>query len=309
MSVYSALKFEMPVIAYSALHQVRKGIIPEVYIQTMKDFHRLLREETDRVNAAWEGFKNEAAARTIQSVRSLLLEYLSTPLKSDNDAIQRILRDRVEEYSKSVLPEKGLGMILTSEGKVIDLPEGGGRSLASSGKKYLSELGFKMDRPQREVFESVFLVDGGMNLDIIEHIVRDRIGIYTPVHGKHIGEFDSYAYSAHNLVFLEGALDPGSTRYEMAVFLSKGGVKYDVFRSALKSKLAAIVDRHKLPHASLWQRKLGLGSGREFVLRVQGNDAENLADVMKSLHNDADPVFLKGALRSGHLLFKEYIRE
>jgi hypothetical protein len=200
-------------------------------------------------------------------------------------------------------------MIMTSEGRVIDLPEGSGRSLALSGKKYLLELGFNMGRPHRDVFESVFLVDGGMNLDIIEHIVRDRIGIYTPVHGKHIGEFDSYAYSAHNLVAWEGTLEPRNVGYELAVFFSKGGVKYDVFRSALKSRLATEIDRHKLPHGSLWQRKLGLGSGREFVLRLQGSDPATLAEVIKSLQGNADTAFLKEAFRNGHVLCKEYIRE
>ncbi|MEX2117606.1 MAG: hypothetical protein WEB37_12040 [Bacteroidota bacterium] len=309
MSVYTALKFEMPVVAYSALHQVRKGITPEVYIQTMKDFHRLLREEMANVNTAWHGFRNDAIARTLQSVRGLLLEYLNTPLKSDSEAIQKILRERIEEYSRNVFPDKPLGMILTTEGRVIYLPQGTSRTLALSGKKYLSELGFGIGRPHREIFESVFLVEGGMNLDIIEHIVRDRIGIYTPVHGKYIGEFDSYAYSAHNLVALEGELGPANTEHEMAVFFSKGGVTYDVFRSALKSKLGAVVDRHKLRHSSLWQRKLGLGSGREFVLRLQGNNSAVLAEAIGALYGSTDAPFLKDALAAGHLLCKEFIRE
>jgi len=309
MSVYSALKFDSPIIAYSALHQVRKGIQPGVYIQTMKDFHRLLREETFKVNSAWEEFRKDAVTRTLQAVRSRLLEYLSTPLKSDSEAIQKILRERIEEYSRTVLVDTPLGMIQTTEGKVTDLPAGSVRSLALSGKKYLTELGFSTGRPERDIYESVFLVHGGLNLDIIEHMVRDRIGIYTPVHGKHIGEFDSYSYSAHNLVGLAGTLDGGTPKHEVAFFFSKGGVHYDVFRSALKSKLADVIDRFELPHASLWQRKLGLGSGREFVLRFQGDEPEALMEAISLLHSKEDGAFLKKAFRAGHVLCKEFIRE
>ncbi|MEX1138892.1 MAG: hypothetical protein WEB33_01030 [Bacteroidota bacterium] len=309
MSAYSALKFEMPVIAYSAMHQVRKGIDPAVYVQTMKDFHRLLRDETGKINVAWDEFRKEAVTRTLQAARGRLLEYLSTPLKSDSEAIQSILRERIEEYSRTVLSEKPLGMIQTSEGKVVDLPTGIAKRLVLSGRKYLTELGFSMGRPKRDIFESVFLVEGGMNLDIIEHMVRDRIGIYTPVHGKHIGEFDSYAYSAHNLIVLEGELGANTSKYEMAAFFSKGGVKYDVFRSALKSKLAAVIGLKKITHGSLWQRKLGLGSGREFVLRLQGNEPAVLSEAISSLYSKEDAPFLRNALQGGHVLCKEFIQE
>lgn len=309
MSVYSALKFDPPVIAYSALHQVRKGIDPGDYVQTMKDFHRLLREETVKMNSAWEEFRKEAVTRTLQAVRSRLLEYLSTPLKSDSEAIQNILRDRIEEYSRAVLLETPLGMIQTTEGKVVDVPAGSARNAAISGRKYLAELGFALGRPKRDIYESVFLVHGGLNLDIIEHVVRDRIGIYTPVHGKHIGEFDSYAYSAHNLVASAGMSDAGNPTYEVAFFFSKGGVHYDVFRSALKSKLESVVADFKIAHGSLWQRKLGLGSGREFVLRLQGNELDALVKAITSLPSKEDGSFLKKAFQAGHVLCKEFIRK
>lgn len=308
MSVYSALKFESPVIAYSALHQVQKGIEPGVYVQTMKDFHRLC-EETFKVNSAWEEFRKDAVTRTLQAARSRLKEYLSTPLKSDSEAIQSILRERIEEYSRTVLLETPLGVIQTTEGRVVDLPAGSARSIALSGKKYLTELGFSTGRPKRDVFESVFLVQGGLNLDIIEHMVRDRIGIYTPVHGKHIGEFDSYSYSVHNLIDLAGTLEGGTPKHEIALFISKGEVHYDVFRSALRSKLADVIERFKLPHASLWQRKLGLGSGREFVLRFQGNEPDVLMEAISSLPSKEDGAFLKEAFQAGHVLCKEFIRE
>jgi len=310
MSIYSALGFDEPTISYCALHQVRKGIQPEVYRQTMKDFHGLLREETEKVNTAWKAFRDEAVSRSIQSARSHLLQYLSTPLKSDTDEIQRILREKIQDYSNAVLSGNPLGMLLTSEGKIIDVPASATwKSLTASGKRYLTELGFSGGRPRRDVYESVFVVAGGQNLDVIEHIVRDRIGIYTPVHGKHIREFDSYSYGVHNLVLLLGPLEAKDALFEAGLYFSKGGVKYDVFRATLREMLEPAQQQFSLTHVSLWQRKLGLGVGREFVLRIQGTDMKPLLDAIKDLQSKASKPFMKQPLKGGNVLCKEMIRE
>ncbi|HEX9615378.1 MAG TPA: hypothetical protein VGA55_07710 [Bacteroidota bacterium] len=310
MSIYTALGFDEPTIAYCALHQVRKGIAPEAYRQTMTDFHKLLRDETAKINAVWETFRNEAMARSLQSARSHLMQYLSTPLRSDAGEIQRILRERIEEYSNAALPKSPLGMLLTSEGRVIDPPVNNeSKSLAASGKRYLTELGFSTGRPQREIYESVFVVSGGQNLDVIEHLVRDRIGIYTPVHGKHIGEFDSYSYGAHNLVLLLGPLAAKDAAFEVGVFFSKGGVKYDLFRSTLKELLEAVQAEWNLSHLSLWQRKLGLGAGREFVLRIQGAELPRLLQALRALQTRAGQPFMKQPLKAAHVLCKEVIHQ
>lgn len=307
MNIYSALRFEVPIIAYSALHQVRKGVTAEAYRKTMEDFHRLLREETEAIRKAWDAHRVEASSRAIQSARGLLTQFLSTPLKSDVDDIQRILRERLDEYGAAVSVQARPGMLSTGEGRIVESTDVSFRKLAITGRAYLSELGFHTGKGRPEIYESVFLVEGAGNLDVIEHMVRDRIGIYTPVHGKHIGEFDSYAYNAHNLVLVLGEMKPGAT-HEAAAWCSKGGVKYDVFRSALKDELERLMSKQKaLLHASVWQRKLGLGSGREFVIRLQGNDLSDLCRAVDDLRTGSKEKYVRTALAGGHVLCKELI--
>jgi hypothetical protein len=307
MNLYSALRFEIPTIAYSALHQVRKGITTEAYMQTMKDFHRLLKDETENIRRAWEAFRQEASVRTTQSVRSLLTQYLSTPLKSDTDDIERILKEKLKDYTLSVSAQVRAGILFATEGRVIEPPGLPSlKGLGLSGRKYLTELGFDSGKTRRDIFESMFVVEGGENLDVIEHMVRDRIGIYTPVHGKHIGEFDSYAYNAHNVVTLFGDLDGGG-RFEAALWFSKGGVKYDLFRSTLSESLEKIQGEGKYSSISVWQRKLGLGSGREFVLRLRGDDLPDLCHSLRRLQTDQPQKFLHSALQGGHVLCKEMV--
>lgn len=308
MNLPSALKFDGPRICYSALHQVRKGVPVETYVETMKDFHRLLREHTGEILTAWEAYRTEAQTRAVQSARSLLTQYLSTPLKSDADDIQRILRERLEEYEGAVAGHMRPGLIATAEGRIVDPPSlPAFRKAGASGRKLLAELGFVTTKAGTDIYESMFILEGSGNLDVLEHMVRDRIGIYTPVHGKHIGEFDAYAYNAHNLVTLHGSLDDPSS-HEVTVWFSKGGVKYDLFRTTLGESLASIVAGRKTPHASVWQRKLGLGSGREFILRLRGNDLQTLCEAVLEMQAGEKQKFLRSALQGGHLVCKEMIR-
>lgn len=305
MNIYQALQFGVPIIAYSALHQVRKGVPVETYVATMKDFHRLLREQTESIRKSWEAFRTEAATRSVQSARSLLTQFLSTPLKSDADDIQRILRERLEEYESAVSGRLSPGLLATAEGRVIEpAATPAFRKLAVSGRKFLTETGFRTTKTATDIFESVFIIEGSGNLDVLEHMVRDRIGIYTPVHGKHIGEFDAYSYNAHNLVHLRGDLNDPSP-YEAALWFSKGGVKYDVFRSTLKEGLESRIAGGEIPHASLWQRKLGLGSGREFIMRLRGNDLGVLCETVAAMQAGEKQKYVRSALQGSHLVCKE----
>ncbi len=308
MSIYTALSFDIPVIAYCALHQVRKGTKREDYQKTMADLHRLVRVETEAVNAAWRKYQSEASAHILQTQQSLLSEFLSTPLTSDREEIQNILKNQLVEYSKRVLPNHRFGVVTATEGRVMvnSVGEGGFNKLARSGKKYMTELGFRTTKGHPEIYESMFVFEGGQNFDIIEHMIRDRVGIYTPVHGKHIKEFDSYAYAAYNLVYLSGDLDSHG-KFEASLFFSKGETQYAPFRNALREMLDLSQANRPFPHVSVWQRKLGLGAGREFVLRIRSSDVKNIASFLAKIPTVERKQFASQALNKGHLLLKEMI--
>lgn len=308
MSIYAALKFPVPSMAYCAIHQVKKGVATDEYRRTMADFHALLMKETASIDSLWKAYVSEAKERAVQVVRGMLSPFLSTPLKSDDEEIRKIIREGITEFSKQVSPDLPYGMRSTSEGQIVVEPEATGitKKLLDSGKVYLRDLGFQMAKNGPAIFESVFLVDGGINFDIIEHIVRDRIGIYTPVHGKHILEFDAYAYAAYNRILHSGGQDDSGV--EAAFFFSKGSTRYEPFRNGLSLLLGEIGAVSSVSAVSVWQRKLGLGAGREFVLRASASGMKTVHDIVGIIREHREREFARDAILGGALLVKERVR-
>ncbi len=308
MSIYSALSFDAPIMLYATFHQARKGVKPNDYINTMKDLHRLLHEHSEEVQRLWNQTLDATMSHTVTKLRRSLSQFLTTPLKSDEVEIEHGLREQLRDFVNETLGNSPLGVIASTEARIVVNGEEMGlpKKMAAGGKPYLKELSFYLGKGFSPIFESNFFVHGAANLDIIEHMVRDRVGIYTPVHGKHIKEFEGYSYALYNLIHLHGELKRGEERYEVALFFSKGETRYAPFRNGLVELISRLTQSHSISHASLWQRKLGLGVGREFVFRVRGDDVKSLTKVIRDLDFEEQP-FVTDALKRGHILIKEFL--
>jgi hypothetical protein len=113
------------------------------------------------------------------------------------------------------------------------------------------------------------LVDPSM-----EHIVRDRMGIYVGSHGAHIENVGRTSFGTYNLIYqlgesLTAHLDNDVATQEVTFAFSKGPFHYSDFRRDVSALMEHIAEQINLIHTSFWQRKLGLGTGKEFVLRLR----------------------------------------
>jgi hypothetical protein len=141
--------------------------------------------------------------------------------------------------------------------------------------------------------------------------VRDRIGIYDSPHGTHLQGLGSYSFSAYNLVYAAGAR-PSQERkkglVEVSIAFSKPPVEYVPFRKSITSGLDQHVAGDTILYTSLWQRKLGMGKGREFILRFLCDEIERLDAIMHWLHEHHERDFPTGALvDQGAMFFKELL--
>ena len=305
MSFYKALEFSRPVICYSALHQVRKGVKPSDYVATMTDFHALLRRESEKVVQIWEDYVRTFRTSAVRTSRGSLSQFLTMPLTSDLREVERVLEELASQTEKQLLGSGPVGLLAGTEGKVDSSVELSPKGRASA-RAYLRELGFNVTKASADIYESNFFVDGSLNLDILEYLVRDRIGIYTPVHGKHITEFEAYSYAAHNCVYLHGELAAREGMIELAIFFSKGKEKYAPFRSTLVKFFESAVSP-QLIHISMWQRKLGLGAGKEFILRVRSLKSAPLESILARLASQSKTVQSLRSIVAGHALVKQLL--
>ena len=140
------------------------------------------------------------------------------------------------------------------------------------GREYLASLGFKPG--QGPLHEAWLLFRGSIHYDVMEHIVRDRLGIYRGSHGAHIENIARTSFGTYNLIYqlgesLTADLVGDVPTQEVTFAFSKGPIRYSDFRHEVSALMEHIAEQINVIHASFWQRKLGLGTGKEFVLRLR----------------------------------------
>ncbi len=84
----------------------------------------------------------------------------------------------------------------------------------------------------------------------------------------------SLSFGTYNLIYqlgdgLTADLPKDTPRQEVTFAFSKGPIHYSDFRQEVSALMEHVDEQADLMHASFWQRKLGLGTGKEFVLRLR----------------------------------------
>ena len=312
MSLYRFIDTPVPVIDYCVFHQAQPDLPKDEYLKTMKELHLRVAKESDDINAGYTKYIADAMAREGQRLRNTLSHFLQTPFSSDNEEVRVLLEESIGRFRDQMLDGSRAGLQRSREGRLffVSSQKSAEKRLLKNGKTYLDTLGFKTTKGHPDIYESTFTIEGGTNLDILEHIVRDKLGIYSTTHGKHLKESGGYCFAAYNQAFALGALPAvteTSKQVELDFFFSKPDMKYAPFRSGMSEAVEALFSKLKLTYASLWQRKLGLGAGKEFVLRLMSDESEASADIISFL-NGYEKKFVKECLiSSGHLLLKEIL--
>ena len=310
MSIYNVLSFEIPIIAYSVLHQHKKTVTEKEYARSLNDLRSELNKETERIKSAWENQISDLTAKSVQATRGNLSQFLSTPIQSDAGEIQKIMREQIIQTSEQLLPNILYGLAggydarYLVETKQSEIP----KSRMTEGRSFMQKTGFKVGKSNASIFESLYIVQGGSNLDILENMVRNGIGIYNLAYEKKASEFETMACSIYNLLFSDGVSYTGFDRFELQVNFVKGKESYEVFHKELGESIKYFrTEIHHL-NVSLWQRKLGLGIGEEYTLRILTKDRFTLrAAVAVTQKFTKDKHLVANAIRAGTWLTKEII--
>lgn len=295
------------------MHQALPDVPKDQYIATMKQMHERISAVAKAIAAAYEQAMRETVSRDVQMMRGSLSQFLHTMLKGDDEEVRRTLGEALEKFRASMSGQVAIGVKDSVEGRVFfpASKKAMEKRLVNAGRNYLNDLGLVTLRGNGDIFESMFVVQGAVNLDILEYIVRDRMGIYADPHGIHIKEFGGYSYTAYNLIYAKGEMPERkeiSNYTETGIFFSKPDVKYAPFRNTLVDVLDKLVAAVPLDHITVWQRKLGLGIGKEFVLRMISRSPEQLSNAIQWLSDQKEnPGVHEALIRNGKLVVKELL--
>jgi hypothetical protein len=175
----------------------------------------------------------------------------------------------------------------------------------ADGREYLATLGFKPG--QGPFHEAWLLFRGSIHYDVMQHVVRDRMGIYRGSHGAHIENVGRTSFGTYDLIYqlgesLTADLARDAAMQEVTFAFSKGPIHYSDFRREVSALLEQVSEQFDMPHASFWQRKLGLGTGKEFVLHLRVPTGENRLRELITLIAGAGRVGKETIVKRGKLL-------
>ncbi len=286
MSIYNVLSIDVPLIGYSIFHQSKKAISPREYSKDVLRLHHDIEAESATLQEKWTAFLNGLREKSIQTTRGSLSQFLSTPLQTDMTEVERIIGDQLQQIAQQVLDPGDYGSIGSYCYKIISEWQSGPGigTLLSQGKKMLRDMGFNLGPSGPSILESVFLIKGGQNLDLLEYIIRGRIGVSTSSHGKHVEQFQHGTFSTANTALVWGDDKHKPCKYESAIHFSKRRGSYDDLHRTVCEASGDIGKANKhIKQIWLWKRKLGLGVISEFTLRIRTQDKAALKDSTENI--------------------------
>jgi hypothetical protein len=304
MSIYNVLSIDTPIIGYSVFHQAKKGIPAREYKKALMGLHQSIAEESNKIQEVWKNYTNDLKAKAIQTTHGSLAQFLSTPLQSDMQEINRIIGEQLQQITQQMLEPVSFGLIGSIEQKFVfeTCTNPHIRKYLLEGKRLLRTFHFNITASS-EIYDSTYFIKGGQNLDLLEHIIRDRIGVYNSQHGKHIQQAHSGTYSITNLKMIKGELLNQSHKFELTLHFSKHKVTY----KDLDQRLANILNELNLNQQhidfSIWQRKLGLGILPEFTLCISSKEKNILRDVSIDLLKNLYVINKKKAFMTPEYIF------
>jgi hypothetical protein len=274
MDVYRALNADVPQLLFTVLHQSGPTVSDEEFTRTVTALQMDIRKQVQEVGEGLHQWLvqqySQQAEETVRKLQRLgvLAEH------ADVGAVQQVLERDYGRLGSRIGSETLLGMQGSAE-ETFSEETPADPDLArrvADGREYLASLGFKPG--QGPLHETWLLFRGSIHYDVMEHIVRDRMGIYIGSHGDHIEHVGRTSFGTYNLVYqlgedLTADLVNDVLTQEVTFAFSKGPIHYSDFRQEVSALMEHVGGQMNLIHASFWQRKLGLGTGKEFVLRLR----------------------------------------
>ena len=308
MDIYRALNADVPLSLFTILHQTAPTLSRVEYEQLVVTLHNDVSTQTESLgNELLKWQQKEYLEQAEEMGRKLRrLGFLSEDV--DTAQLQDVL---LQDYhrmgsrigSRALVGILGAAEIILDEGKPIDAELA---RLATTGQRYLATLGFKPGRGM--MHESCLLFRGSVHYDIIEHLVRNRTDLQQGKYDKSLAHILHMAINVYDLVYQTGeglAAEPNEAvpMQQVAFAMNKGNIPSSLFRLNISNMMEEVGEHVLIFHASFWQRKLGLGIGKEFMLRFRLLEGEehlhSLIVALQKMGSAGKEVVDQGALMVG----------
>jgi len=273
-----------------------------------KDFfselHKSLIDEFNSEIASFGKKQEETIQKAISGLRGGLSTYLSTPLVSDKDDIEQVLRDNVEMVVKQLSVEKSVAASQIFSYKVLDYSQiplhrqlvGVMRRLIKNGKTMLVDAGISTGKNVGGAYLTLFTLDEFATLPML------RLKIDETASKNADSQFVIVNDCIANILVL---LDENVKFHGHTVLMHFDGD--DSMADRLNDKLAKLLDQFGAKNVKLLRRTFHTGFSTTFQLQfVVDLNKQALGSIIMSLIGDDEE--LEDALTTqGSLIVLEKI--
>ncbi len=201
MDVYRALNADVPQLLFTVLHQAGPTIADEDFTRTVTALHRDIRQQAQEVGEELQQWLRQQARQEAEET-ALKLQRLGLLAETASvEAVQQAIERDLRRFAGRVGSESLLGMQGSGEEVFAEETplEGNLAKRVADGREYMASLGFKSG--QGPLHEAWLLFRGSLHYDVMEHVVRDRMGIYKGSHGDHIEYVGRTSFGTYNLIY------------------------------------------------------------------------------------------------------------
>ena len=325
MSIFSDLGIPSRTISYCVVHQTspaadltdsQKGLSESLgkvkYHEELKASLLNTLAEAAAIRDAFQSSLLEARSKSAQVAQGSLNQYLSTPIKSDNADVQRIIKEGLEKYSDQILPTINIGIetawishilpdskIVNSQTKLSVLV----RRMLSGGKRSLKHLGFTRGKTPSNIFETVYLLETGINLDVLEFIFRKSTA------AGDIWQFAENTWTGiYNVLATVGTTEQRGNSWEAALYPQTTGIESSEFITELEKIFDRLSKEFNLHQLSLWQNKFPFREDNNFTARIMMiPDQKLLFEIIKWLGSIENESIKRALTVDAALIMKEII--
>ena len=273
MSLIEELGIPSRLVAYSVLQQLSSSA-------EGKEIPRMLGETFQSTLAAAASFRDafslailESRMKTAQVAQGSLNTYLSTPIKSDNEDVQRIIREALEKYSEQVFPSLTVGIrtawfsqviadssIVSARTKMSAVV----RTMLSAGRHSLKESGFTKGKGLPNIFETNYLLEGGMNLDVLEACFRKSTS-----GAKDPQIAGTQSMELNNVLSISGMSDQTASLWEAAFYPPALEMNDEDLVREMDKIFTQLSKEFNLHQLSLWRKKFQSPIAQNHSVRIR----------------------------------------
>lgn len=240
-------------------------------------------------------------AKSVQALKGNLSEFLSTPLRSDLDEIQKRIFEHAKQLEKQyVVPSKiNIYDALLSKYSTDEINDTKLKPLIVSARRLLKLNGFTNKADHHALYASDFIIDGTETLTILEAVLSGLLSFRL----KTLFSGSIFSFRIYDLFSPSEYHRESSEKYDVLLTIRNGKIDHSAEVNNLRSWFETIGAGSF--RWFLWKKRLISGSGGETVLEICAKDKTEMKHILFMVSDNLDLFKKMFSTRETSLFVKE----